>query len=134
MARRLTRAAHAIGDRSITDIDNLCHNIYRWERERVVPGERYKLYYCHAFGISPSEYGINKIKTEGSVGDLAMTALALLAAELCLRRNFNGQTLIIWRDQDSGGRGNAKVAVDGLRGTDLSQVRHLRLVRIIPTL
>jgi len=99
MARRLIRAAHAIGDRSITDTGNLCHNIYRWERGKVVPGERYKLYYCHAFGISPSEYGIEKTKVEVPVGDLAMTALDLLAAKLGLRRDFNGQTLIIWNER-----------------------------------
>lgn len=98
MARRLIKAAHAIGDRSMTDTDNLCHNIYRWERGKVVPGERYKLYYCHAFGISPSEYGIEKTETDVPVGDLAMAALDLLAAKLGLQRAFNGQTLIIWNE------------------------------------
>jgi len=98
MARRLIKAAHAIGDRSITDTGNLCHNIYRLERGTVVPGERYELYYCHAFGISPSEYGIEKTQIEVPVGDLAMTALDLLAAELGLQRDFNGQTLIIWNE------------------------------------
>jgi len=96
MARRLIKASHAIGDRSVTDTGNLCHNIYRWERGTVVPGERYKLYYCHAFGISPSEYGIERIEAEVPLGDLAMTALDLLAAKLGLQRKFNGQTLIIW--------------------------------------
>jgi hypothetical protein len=37
MARQLIRAAHAASDRSIVDVDNLCHNIYRWERGAVGP-------------------------------------------------------------------------------------------------
>lgn len=103
MARRLIKAAHAIGDRSVTDTGNLCHNIYRWERGKVVPGERYKLYYCRAFGISPSEYGIEKTGSEIPIGDLAMTVLDLLAARLGLRRDFNGQALIIWRELEKPG-------------------------------
>ena len=38
-------------------IDNICHNIYRWERGTVGLTERYKLYYCVAFGISADEFG-----------------------------------------------------------------------------
>jgi hypothetical protein len=57
MARQLIRAAHAANDRSMTDVDNLCHNIYRWERGTVSPGERYKLYYCRALSIPPAAFG-----------------------------------------------------------------------------
>ncbi len=57
MARQLIRAAHAADDRSMTDVDNLGHNIYRWERGAVSPGERYKLYYCRALGIPPAAFG-----------------------------------------------------------------------------
>lgn len=57
MARRLIRAAHAGGDRSMVDVDSLCHNIYRWERGAVSPGERYRLYYCKVLGISPAAFG-----------------------------------------------------------------------------
>lgn len=57
MARQLIRAAHTASDRSMTDVDNLCHNIYRWERGTVSPGERYKLYYCRALGIPPAAFG-----------------------------------------------------------------------------
>lgn len=32
MARQLIKAAHAADDRSMTEVGNLCHNIYRWER------------------------------------------------------------------------------------------------------
>jgi len=37
MARQLIRAAHAADDRSMTDVDNLCHNIYRREEARSAP-------------------------------------------------------------------------------------------------
>ena len=57
MARQLIRAGHTANDRSMTDVDNLCHNIYRWERGMVSPGERYKLYYCRALGIPPAAFG-----------------------------------------------------------------------------
>jgi transcriptional regulator with XRE-family HTH domain len=57
MARRLIKAARASGDTTMPSADNICHNIYRWERGAITPGERYKLYYCHAFGISVSDFG-----------------------------------------------------------------------------
>ena len=36
---------------------NVTHNIYRWERGAVAPAERYKLFYCAAFGIPFSQFG-----------------------------------------------------------------------------
>ena len=52
MARQLIRAAQAANDKSMTDVDNLSHNIYRWEKgaragalvlPREVSGETIKL-------------------------------------------------------------------------------------------
>ena len=57
MARQLIRAAHDKGDTSVPGTDNISHNIYRWERGVVGPAERYKLYYCGAFGIPFSQFG-----------------------------------------------------------------------------
>ncbi|MGD0246625.1 MAG: hypothetical protein ABSB59_40720 [Streptosporangiaceae bacterium] len=57
MARQLIRAAHTANDQSIVGVDNLCHNIYRWERGAVNPGERYRLYYCHVLGIPLAAFG-----------------------------------------------------------------------------
>jgi transcriptional regulator with XRE-family HTH domain len=57
MARQLIRAAYAVNDRSMVDVDNLCHNIYRWERGTVSPSERYRLYYCQAFSIPHAAFG-----------------------------------------------------------------------------
>jgi len=56
MARQLIRAAQARGDTSVPGADNISHNIYRWERGAVCPAERYRLYYCGAFGIGFSQF------------------------------------------------------------------------------
>ena len=57
MARRLIKAARASGDTTMPGAGNISHNIYRWERGAITPGERYKLYYCRAFGIPVSDFG-----------------------------------------------------------------------------
>jgi hypothetical protein len=78
MARQLIRAAHAANDRSMTDVDNLCHNIYRWERGTVSPGERYKLYYCRVLSIPPAAFGDSGSARTGA---------------LVLPREFSGETV-----------------------------------------
>jgi transcriptional regulator with XRE-family HTH domain len=57
MARQLIRAAKERGDASVPGVDNISHNIYRWERGVVGPAERYRHYYCGAFGIPFSHFG-----------------------------------------------------------------------------
>lgn len=57
MARQLIKAAKARGDTSVPGADNISHNVYRWERGTVTPAERYKLYYCGAFGIPFGQFG-----------------------------------------------------------------------------
>jgi hypothetical protein len=56
MARQLIHAGQARGDRQLPGLDGMCHNIYRWERGGPI-SERYKLHYCHGFGIQPSQFG-----------------------------------------------------------------------------
>jgi transcriptional regulator with XRE-family HTH domain len=87
MARRLIRAACASGDRTMPGAGNISHNIYRWERGTVTPSERYKFYYCHAFGISSSDFGTlrgesREHELSPSGGDAA--ALFNLLAEGCV--------------------------------------------------
>jgi transcriptional regulator with XRE-family HTH domain len=77
MARQLIRAAHAADDRSMTDVDNICHNIYRWERGTVSPGERYRLYYCRALGIPLTAFGADTAR----------------AGALVLPRQVSGETV-----------------------------------------
>ena len=58
MARRLIQASREANDSSLPSIGDMCQNIRRWERNEVKPGERYRLYYCAAFGISPGQFGM----------------------------------------------------------------------------
>jgi transcriptional regulator with XRE-family HTH domain len=57
MARQIIQAGQARGDRHVPGVDNMCHNIYRWERGADGVSERFRLHYCHAFGITPSQFG-----------------------------------------------------------------------------
>lgn len=58
LARQLIKVARSRGDLSVPSADNISHNIYRWERGAVTPAERYQLYYCGAFGIPFSQFGV----------------------------------------------------------------------------
>ena len=58
LARQLIKVARTRGDTSVPSADNISHNIYRWERGAVTPAERYQLYYCGAFGIPFSQFGV----------------------------------------------------------------------------
>lgn len=57
MVRQIINAAKATGDRSVPGLDSMCHNLYRWERGADGLSERYRLYYCRALGIPPSQFG-----------------------------------------------------------------------------
>jgi transcriptional regulator with XRE-family HTH domain len=114
MARQLIRAARARDDTSMPCIDNLCHNIYRWERGTVGPTERYKLYYCVVLGISPDEFGAGQgEQTEYlpafSAGELAV--LDLVAGVVGLWREFRRE-MAITRNA-GGGDGLAEIEVGG---------------------
>jgi hypothetical protein len=58
MARRLREAAKASGDNAVPGNEAVCTYVRRWERGSVGPSERYKLYYCRAFGITPEQMGL----------------------------------------------------------------------------
>jgi transcriptional regulator with XRE-family HTH domain len=58
MARRLIKAAGENGDYSMPAIHDITQNIYRWERGTVTPGERYRLYLCHALEMAPDRFGV----------------------------------------------------------------------------
>jgi hypothetical protein len=57
-AHRLIKAAEENDDYSMPGVNDIIQNIYRWERGTVTPGERYRLYFCHAFGITPDRFGV----------------------------------------------------------------------------
>lgn len=58
LARQLIKAARARGDTSVPGAGNISHNVYRWERGTVAPSERYRLFYCGAFGIPFGQFGV----------------------------------------------------------------------------
>ena len=76
LARQLIKAARAKGDTSVPGADNISHNIYRWERGTVAPAERYRLYYCGAFRIPFSQFGVwpPPGMVDPSLGGLAASA------------------------------------------------------------
>jgi hypothetical protein len=56
MARRLIQAGRDAGDTAMPGVDGVVHNINRWESEGGI-SERYRLPYCGALGIHPSQFG-----------------------------------------------------------------------------
>ena len=103
MARQLIKAARAAGDGSLPCVENVCHNIYRWERGTVGLTERYKLYYCAALGIAPDQFGAGKPEQPEdlpgfSAGEVAV--LDLVAGVLGLWREFRRELAAI-RDEAS---------------------------------
>jgi len=57
MAHRLTQAAEAAGDTTMPGIEHLETYIRRWESGRHQLTERYRIYYCTAFGIRVGQFG-----------------------------------------------------------------------------
>jgi hypothetical protein len=98
MARQLIKAARASDDTSLPCVDNVCHNIYRWERGTVGLTERYKLYYCAALGIAPDHFGAGEPEQPEdlagfSAGEVAV--LDLVAGVVGLWREFRREIAII---------------------------------------
>ena len=57
MARRLIDAGHAAGDKAMPAIDSMAAYVRRWEHGKYSLTERYRLYYCAALGLDPSQFG-----------------------------------------------------------------------------
>lgn len=55
MARQLRQAAGSFGE-TVPGNDSLVAEIRRWERGRVGVSERYRLFFCKAFGIAPAQF------------------------------------------------------------------------------
>src|SRR5689334_11731570 len=111
MARQLIKAARARDDTSLPCVENICHNIYRWERGTVGLTERYKLYYCVALGISPDDFGAGEPEQPEdlagfSAGEVAV--LDLVAGVMGLWREFRREMAAV-RDEAGG---------DGLAGIE----------------
>ena len=63
-ARRLIQAGRDAGDTAMPSIDNVYHNIQRWERGDNEPTERYKLYYCKTFEVPVTQFGVSEPRTD----------------------------------------------------------------------
>jgi transcriptional regulator with XRE-family HTH domain len=56
-ARRLVQAGKDAGDTAVPGLDDMCRYVYRWERGQNGLTERYRMYYCTAFGIPAAAFG-----------------------------------------------------------------------------
>jgi hypothetical protein len=56
-ARRLVQAGKDAGDTAVPGVDDMCRYIHRWERGENGLTERYRMYYCTAFGIPAAAFG-----------------------------------------------------------------------------
>jgi transcriptional regulator with XRE-family HTH domain len=63
-ARRLIQAGRDTGDTAMPSVENVYHNILRWERGENEPTERYKLHYCKTFEIPVTEFGTTALRTD----------------------------------------------------------------------
>jgi hypothetical protein len=58
MARQLHRAAKGAGDNAVTSASILTTYVRRWEAGKAAPTERYRLHYCRALDIAPTDFGL----------------------------------------------------------------------------
>lgn len=73
MARKLREAADAIGMPGIPQVHVLMSYVSRWEWQYCGVSERYRLLYCAAFGIAPSNFGPPGLKKPSAAGrDIVM--------------------------------------------------------------
>jgi len=56
-ARRLVQVGKDAGDTAVPGLDDMCRYVYRWERGQNGLTERYRMYYCTAFGIPAAAFG-----------------------------------------------------------------------------
>ena len=82
MARQLIEAGRATGDSTVPGMDSMGHNIHRRERGRGNLTERYKLHYCHAFGIPPDQFGVDTAAGAPAAAALANPQLAHVPHDL----------------------------------------------------
>ncbi|MBV9448996.1 MAG: helix-turn-helix transcriptional regulator [Streptosporangiaceae bacterium] len=76
MARRLIQAAEAADDATMPGIEHLCTYIRRWESGRHELTERYKLYYCTAFGIRVGQFGTAPLPKPRTLAQQAESAVS----------------------------------------------------------
>jgi transcriptional regulator with XRE-family HTH domain len=119
MARQLIKVARANNDTSLPKVDNISHNIYRWERGVVGPSERYRHYCCQAFGIPVSDSRTSGEKASAEQFSCpatdAGTARDLLAEGRALLRELGREILVILAEKVGLGCFEVKGQADGER-------------------
>jgi hypothetical protein len=65
MARRLHRVAKAADDNTVTSTSIMTTYVRRWEAGKIAPTERYRLHYCSALCIGPTEFGVGGTALQG---------------------------------------------------------------------
>ncbi|MBV9450187.1 MAG: hypothetical protein JO345_30290 [Streptosporangiaceae bacterium] len=73
MARRLIQAAEAASDATMPGIEHLETYIRRWESGRHQLTERYRLFYCTAFGLRPGQFGTAPLPKPRTLGPPAVS-------------------------------------------------------------
>jgi transcriptional regulator with XRE-family HTH domain len=79
--RRLIQVGRDAGDTAMPSVDDMTHNIRRWERGDNEPTERYKLYYCKTLGIPVTGFGAEAPGTD-SLSPIAMASARGLSVSL----------------------------------------------------
>jgi hypothetical protein len=126
MARQLIKAAHSNDDTSIPGADTLARYVYRWESGAVGLTDRYKLYYCQAFGIPPADFGAQRgehaVYRFSVSGDLAKEVIGVLEA---LRDVFRAgrETRAALEAYESARKPPARAAVDTARAGPKPETR-----------
>jgi hypothetical protein len=85
MARRLIQAGREAGDTHMPGIDSMVHNMHRWESEGGI-SERYRLPYCRALGVHPSQFGPRATEEPTDITTPKTSAAAIQAALLPAQR------------------------------------------------
>jgi transcriptional regulator with XRE-family HTH domain len=57
MGRQLGRASKTSGDHTVPSAAILASYVRRWEQGKIDPTERYRLHYCTALALDPSQFG-----------------------------------------------------------------------------
>lgn len=64
MGRQLQQAAEATGDHTVPRTAILATYVRRWEAGKIGLTERYRLHYCTALGIPPTQFGPHQTQTQ----------------------------------------------------------------------
>jgi hypothetical protein len=103
MGRQLHRAAKANNDHTVPGVAALAAYVRRWEKGKVGLTERYRLHYCTAFGIAPTDFGPPQL-THQTQDDLAVAEPGLVGVLSANRGAQQDADLPYWPGESTGYR------------------------------